>query len=131
MPFLTKDTIPQSNCQTTQQTRVTTHVCIPNSASNAPDLAYNVSEFTYHKELDQYTCPAGQALTSNGNWYHKRVYRVKQHKTKNCKNCPVKDLCTKAKYQRIIERHEFAEALEKNEENNTKILKYMLSDSPS
>jgi transposase len=104
----------------TQQTGVTTHVCIPNPASNAPDLAYNVSEFTYHKELDQYTCPAGQTLTSNGNWYHKRVYRVKQYKTKNCKNCPVKDLCTKAKYQRIIERHEFAEALEKNKENISK-----------
>jgi hypothetical protein len=86
----------------------------------APDLAYNVSEFSYNPELDQYTCPAGQTLTSNGNWYHKRVYKVKQYKTKNCKNCPVKDLCTKAKYHRIIERHEFAEALEKNKENSIK-----------
>ena len=41
-------------------------------------------------------------------------------KTKNCKNCPVKDLWTKAKYQRIIERHEFAEALEKNKQNSIK-----------
>ncbi len=105
--------------QTTQQTGVSTHVCIPNPASNAPHLAYDVSEFTYHKELGQNTCPTRQILTSNGNWYHKRVYRVKQYKTKNCKNCPVKDLCTKAKYQRIIERHEFAEALEKNKENIT------------
>lgn len=102
---------------TTQQTGVSTHVCIPNPASTAPDPAYNVSEFSYNPALDQYTCPAGQTLTSNGTWYHKRVYRVKQYKTKNCKNCPVKDHCTKAKYQRIIERHEFAEALEKNTEN--------------
>ena len=101
----------------TQQTGVTTHVCIPNPASNAPDPAYNVSEFAYDKKLDQYTCPAGETLQSNGNWYTKRVYRVKQYKTKNCKRCPVKDSCTKAKYQRIIERHEFAEALEKNKEN--------------
>ena len=101
----------------TQLIGVTTHVCIPNPASNAPNTAYNVSQFTYNNELDQYTCPAGQTLTSNGNWYNKRVYRVKQYKTKNCKNCLVKDLCTKAKYQRIIERHEFAEALEKNKEN--------------
>jgi hypothetical protein len=86
----------------------------------APDLAYNVSEFSYNLELDQYTCPAGQTLTSNGNWYCKRVYRVKQYKTKHCKNCPVKDLCTKAKYQRIIERHEFAEALENNKQNSIK-----------
>jgi hypothetical protein len=62
--------------------------------------------------------PCWTKLKSNGNWYHKRVYRVKQYK--NCKNCPVKDLCTKAKYQRIIERHEFAEALENNKQNITK-----------
>lgn len=102
---------------TTQKTGVTTHVCIPNPASTAPDPAYNVSEFSYNHERDQYTCPAGNTLTSNGNWYNKRVYRVKQYKTRCCKNCPVKDRCTKAKYQRIIERHEFAEALEKNIEN--------------
>jgi hypothetical protein len=42
----------------TLQTGVSTHVCIPNPASNAPDLAYNVSEFAYHKGLDQYTRPA-------------------------------------------------------------------------
>jgi hypothetical protein len=35
-------------------------------------------------------------------------------------NASQKDLCTKAKYQRIIERHEFAEALEKNKENISK-----------
>jgi len=101
----------------TQQLGVTTHVCIPSPASNAPDKAYNVSEFIYNKADDTYTCPAGQTLKTNGNWYNKRVYRVKQYKTKNCKSCPVKDLCTKAKYQRIIERHEFAEALEINKEN--------------
>jgi len=101
----------------TQKLGVTTHVCIPNPASNAPDKAYNVSEFIYNKKEDTYTCPAGQTLNTNGNWYNKRVYRVKQYKTKNCKVCPVKDLCTKAKYQKIIERHEFAEALEINKQN--------------
>jgi len=101
----------------TQQLGVTTHVCIPSPASNAPDKAYNVSEFIYNKEEDTYTCPAGQTLKTNGNWYNKRAYRVKQYKTKNCKSCPVKDLCTKAKYQKIIERHEFAEALETNKKN--------------
>ena len=50
----------------------------------------------------------------------KRVYRVKQYKTKSCKNCAVKNLCTKAKYQKIIERHEFSEALEINKSNIAK-----------
>jgi len=96
---------------------VTTHVCVPNPAATAPDQNYNVSAFNYNKEDDTYTCPAGQILQSNGNWYQKKSYRVKQYKTKNCKHCAVKDLCTKAKYQKIIERHEFAEALEINKQN--------------
>lgn len=103
-----------------QKLGVTTHVCVPNPASNAPNKAYNVSEFKYNKTEDTYTCPAGQTLNTNGNWYQKRAYRVKQYKTKNCKNCSVKELCTKAKYQKIVERHEFAEALEINKQNIAK-----------
>jgi len=101
----------------TQKLGVTTHVCVPNPASHAPDKAYDVSQFIYNKEKDNYTCPAGQTLQTNGNWYQKKSYRVKQYKTKICKNCPVKDLCTKAKYQKIIERHQYAEALEINKQN--------------
>jgi len=104
----------------TQKLGVTTHVCVPNPASHAPNRAYDVSEFTYNKEEDAYTCPAGQILQTNGSWYQKKSYRVKQYKTKNCKNCPVKNRCTKAKYQKIIERHEFAEALEINKQNIAK-----------
>jgi transposase len=104
----------------TQKLGVTTHVCVPNPASNAPDKAYNLSQFNYNKAQDTYTCPAGETLITNGNWYNKRVYLVKQYKTKNCKNCPVKSSCTKSKSQRIIERHQFAEALEINKKNIAK-----------
>lgn len=104
----------------TQKLGVTTHVCVPNPASHAPNRAYDVSEFKYNKKQDNYTCPAGQTLQTNGNWYQKKSYRVKQYKTKNCKSCPVKNQCTKAKYQKIIERHEFAEALEINKQNIAK-----------
>ena len=83
---------------------VTTHVCVPNHAATAPNKAYNVSEFKYNKVDDNYICPAGEVLNTNKNWYQKRTYRVKQYKTKNCKLCKVKDLCTKAKYQKIITR---------------------------
>jgi len=108
----------------TQELGATTHVSIPKPASNAPNKSYNVSEFAYNKKEDIYTCPAGQTLRTNGNWYQKKSYRVKQYKTKACKSCPVKDLCTNAKYQKIIERHQYAEALEKNKtnlENNPQI----------
>lgn len=101
----------------TQKLGVTTHVCIPNPASHAPDRAYDVSEFEYDNQSDSYTCPAGQILKTNGNWYQKKSYKVKQYKTKNCKTCSVKALCTKAKYQKIIERHQYAEAIEINKQN--------------
>ncbi len=101
----------------TQQLGVTTHVCIPAPASNAPDKAYNVSGFQYDKQQDTYQCPAGNTLISNGNWYQKKSYKVKQYKTKSCKDCPVKSSCTKSKSQRIIERHEFAKALSINKKN--------------
>ena len=104
----------------TQELGVRTHVCIPNPSSHAPDRSYDVSEFRYNTESDSYTCPAGQILKSNGNWYKKRSYRVKQYKTKNCKNCPVKSKCTTSIYQRTIERHEYAEAIEINKQNISK-----------
>lgn len=105
---------------------IETHVAIPAPASNAPNKKYNVSEFIYNKENDTYSCPAGEILTSNGSWYVKRNYRVKQYKTKLCKTCTVKTECTRSQSKRLIERHEFAEALQRNKEalkNNPKIYK--------
>jgi len=101
----------------TQQLGVTTHICIPTQASNAPDKAYNVSEFSYNKEQNTFQCPAGNTLIINGNWYQKKTYHVKQYKTTSCKPCPVKSSCTKSKSQRIIERHKYTEAIEINREN--------------
>lgn len=97
-----------------QQLGVEVHVAIPNPASNAPDIAFNVSKYHYNKENDTYQCPAQQTLRTNGNWYYKKSYRVKQYKTKHCKICELKASCTKARGGRIIERHEFAEALDRN-----------------
>lgn len=100
-----------------QQMGVTTHVAIPNPASNAPDKSFNVSEFIYDKENDTYTCPGEQILTTNGTWYRKKSYLVKQYKTTYCKHCELRTRCTRSNSKRIIERHEFAEALKQNREN--------------
>ena len=102
------------NCQ---EMGIETYVAIPKPASNAPDTAFNVSEFIYNKAADTYTCPARQTLRTNGNWYKKKSYRVKQYKTNHCKNCELRNKCTTSKSKRLIERHEFAEALEKNKKN--------------
>src|SRR5690554_3704253 len=94
----------------------------------APDHAYNISEFNYSKETDTYTCPQGNTLKSNGNWYSKsrnhkgrkkqEPIRMKQYKTDACKTCPVYDLCTRSKNKRgrVIERLVYAHLLEKNKQ---------------
>jgi len=94
---------------------IETMVAVPSLSTQAPDPDYNVDQFIYHKETDTNKCPQGNFLYSNGNWYHKGYdYKVKQFKTKACKHCPSRDLCTKAKNGRIIERSEHAEAVQRN-----------------
>lgn len=96
-------------------------VAIPEVASNAPDTAYNVANFKYDKVNDTYTCPQAQVLTTNGNWYKKNrgksFTQMKHYKTKACSTCPVKDLCTKNKDGRLIERSEHAPFIEQNKLN--------------
>ena len=94
---------------------IETMVAIPALSTQAPDPAYNVEQFIYHQETDTYHCPQGNSLYTNGNWYNKGYdYKVKQYKTKACKHCPSRDLCTKSKNGRIIERSEHAEAVQRN-----------------
>jgi len=76
----------------------------------APDTAYNVAHFIYHQAPDNYTCPQGQQLNTNGPWYNKdrgkTIVRIKQYKTKAWLTCPAFALCTKNKEGRQIERSE-------------------------
>lgn len=96
-------------------------VAIPEVASNAPDTAYNVSNFKYDKVNDAFTCPQGETLTTNGTWYRKdngKSFRqMKHYKTKACYACPVNNLCTKNKAGRLIERSEHAPFIEQNRLN--------------
>ena len=96
-------------------------VAIPEVASNAPDTAYNVANFKYDKVNDTYTCPQAQVLTTNGSWYKKNrgksFTQMKHYKTKACSTCLVKDLCTKNKDGRLIERSEHAPFIEQNKLN--------------
>lgn len=93
-------------------------VAIPEVAAHAPDLAFDVANFSYDKEMDAYTCPAGQTLTTNGRWYFKKhgktTNRMKHYKTKACLSCPCFERCTKNKAGRLIERTEHAEVIEAN-----------------
>ncbi len=93
-------------------------VAVPEVASHAPDIAFDVANFCYDKELDLYTCPAGKSLTTNGRWYLKKhgktTNRMKHYKTANCKACQMFERCTRNKAGRLIERTEHAELIEAN-----------------
>lgn len=96
-------------------------VAIPEVASNAPNPEYNVSNFVYDHALDQFTCPQGQILTTNGRWYTKAhrtsTTQMKHYKTPSCLSCPAFEQCTTNKKGRCIERSEYAEYVEQNRRN--------------
>lgn len=55
-----------------QQVGITTIVCPPtivNSNEYGTTEDYLVSKFTYGKETDSYTCPAGSTLKTSGSWH--------------------------------------------------------------
>jgi len=86
------------------------------SASRAPNPAYNVQEFEYDKENDQYICPENQSLKSNQTWYTNSNTRTKfrQYKTKACLSCKLKKQCTSAKNGKLISRSEYQTYYEEN-----------------
>ena len=96
-------------------------VAIPDVASNAPNVNYNIANFQYDYSTDAYTCPQGNVLNTNGRWYKKdrgkSFTQMKHYKTKACFSCPVKNECTKNKDGRLIERSEHAPFIDQNKLN--------------
>lgn len=110
-----------SELKTAQKLGVETVVAIPGvpSTSQAPDHDYNYEHFIYDKEADTYTCPQSQILRTNGSWYKERtssgnIILFKQYRTRACKSCNVRSLCTRSKTARLIHRSEYAEYYERN-----------------
>ena len=91
---------------------------ISNSKGKGTTPDYLVDKFIYNKEKDNYICPAGNVLTTDGKWkeYKKegKLYKFKSYKTDACGMCPVKHLCTSAK-RREIQRKDYTEAVEEND----------------
>jgi len=106
-----------------EQENITTLVAYKehNNSSQKMQLDYYTQKFQYDKQKDTYTCPQGEVLTTTGNWHEKKreegkvSYRFKKYRTSYCNDCPVKHLCTgRAKGGREIERSEYQEAVERN-----------------
>jgi transposase len=100
---------------------ITTYVSVPDAPRNCdiPTPDYYGEKFIYDPKNDCYICPQGVTLVTNGRWYPKKngskyENQVKHYKTLACKVCPVKSFCTRNKNGRLIERSQYAEAMEAN-----------------
>lgn len=106
-----------SEFKTASNLEIETLVAVPaiGRASQAPDPNYNAEHFIYDPDQDTYQCPQGNTLKSNGSWYKGRNYHFKQYKTRACKGCPVRELCTSAKHNgKIVQRSEFKQYIDRN-----------------
>jgi len=88
----------------------------PKDTSTPSKDCFSVEIFEYNSENDTYICPAGETLVTNGNFYKKGNYRMKQYKTKACKACSIRNQCTQNKTGRLIERTEYQEVIEENKQ---------------
>lgn len=77
-------------------------------AKKQPD-PFHTDQLYYNKDTDTYYCPMGQAMSNIGS-YKKRTktgfeQTITRYRAQNCKGCPLRSLCHKANYNRIIERN--------------------------
>jgi transposase len=95
-------------------------VAIPDVASHAPDVSFDIEHFQYNKDKDHYICPANQIISTNGRWYTKKSGRysvkVKHYKTKACLTCASFSKCTKNKEGRLIERSQYSDLIFENKQ---------------
>lgn len=99
---------------------ITTFVS-PRASSSHENGLYPLSEFTYHANKDEYICPEGNLLKTNGRWHRhndgksvKSAYSFQRYTTSACKQCRSRLYCTSSRNGRYIDRSEYAEALESN-----------------
>lgn len=100
---------------------IITYVAVPDSprSCEVPTPAYYGDKFIYDAKKDVYICPQKKILKGSGRWYtkgngSKYENQVKHYKTSACKSCPVKAECTRNKNGRLIERSQYAEAVDAN-----------------
>ncbi len=97
---------------------ITSIVSYPERYNKNIDPAYQTNKFIYNSQQDNYTCPAGAVLTTDGKEHEKKKkgrasYFVKKYQTGNCSTCPFKTLCSRAK-NRVIERSEYQDIIDEN-----------------
>lgn len=86
------------------------HVPIMDARNRNEKGIYPIEQFHYDAEKDQFTCPQGKLLRYWGIHRHSKqhVYRASP---KDCRNCPVKEQCTRATY-RSLSYHIYEDAID-------------------
>lgn len=76
------------------------HVPIMDHRGRTEKGIYSFEQFQYDAETDQFVCPQGKRLRYWGIHKHSRqhVYRASP---KDCRQCPVKEQCTRATYRSL------------------------------
>jgi len=88
----------------------------PKEHSSQHNGLFDMQIFEYDEKNDSYICPAGETLDTNGRIYNKGGHLVKHYKNRRaCKNCTLRNQCTRNKNGRFIERSIYQEALEENQ----------------
>lgn len=89
---------------------------MPHHAGTNTKGLWPKDKFTYDKEKDQYTCPAGHVLKNNGFMKKERkfIYRASPH---DCNNCEHRKECTSSSTGRSVTRHVHEASLEKAKEH--------------
>ncbi len=106
--------------QTCSDNNITTYVAVQDvpRSSEIPMPAYYGDKFIYNEASDAYTCPERNTMTTTGHWYNKKyknyITKVKHYKTTKCRTCQAKHLCTINPDGRLIERSQYAKAVEEN-----------------
>ena len=105
------------------QNDITTFVS-PRDPGVPADSGIPLELFHYNRANDTYTCPDGHTMTTSGRWYRHSesrkgrddTYRFKRYLTPACKSCPIRTACTKSSNGRLIDRSEFQDVVDANNE---------------
>jgi len=110
-----------SQLQECGQNNITTYVS-PRQPEADYDKGIPLEVFYYNKKTDTYTCPEGHTMRTNGTWYKKSnsgpgrkdAHRFRRFTTPACKDCKLRQQCTKNVNGRFIDRSEYQDVVDLN-----------------
>lgn len=62
---------------------------------------FTIDQFEYDEERDEFICPAGKVLSRTGGEIGKRRRLRYRASVNDCRNCPIKDRCTRSPSRRL------------------------------